>query len=219
MSLSLFAHPLSSYCQKVLVALYELGTPFTFRQLGPDQTDAAAEFARLWPLQRMPALVDGDRTICESTVIIEYLDRHYPGAVRLVPEAEDEMLEARFLDRVFDNYIQTPQQKVVFDALRGDQPRDPVGVAQARALLEQSYAWLDDRLAGRQWAIGDRFSLADCAAAPALFYADWTHPIDPAFTRLYAYRERLKARPSFKRAIDEARPYRGLFPLGAPDRD
>lgn len=219
MSLSLFAHPLSSYCQKVLVALYELGTPFTFRQLGPDQTDAAAEFARLWPLQRMPALVDGDRTICESTVIIEYLDRHYPGAVRLVPEAEDEMLEARFLDRVFDNYIQTPQQKVVFDALRGDQLRDPVGVAQARALLEQSYAWLDDRLAGRQWAIGDRFSLADCAAAPALFYADWTHPIDPAFTRLHAYRERLKARPSFKRAIDEARPYRGLFPLGAPDRD
>lgn len=123
------------------------------------------------------------------------------------------------MDRVFDNYLQTPQQRIVFDALRPAEHRDPYGVAEARKQLETSYRWLDAHLASRNWAAGDAFTLADCSAAPALFYADWTHPIAPEFATLKAYRQRLLARPSFARAVDEARPYRHLFPLGAPDRD
>ena len=123
------------------------------------------------------------------------------------------------MDRFFDNYVATPQQKIVFDALRPPADRDDYGVAQARAMLDTAYAWLDKTIARRNWAIGERFSLADCAAAPFLFYADWTHPIGPAFPTVRAYRSRLLARPSVKRAVDEARPYRKLFPLGAPDRD
>ena len=131
----------------------------------------------------------------------------------------DAALEVRMLDRFFDNYVSTPQQKCVADALRPAGDRDPYGVAEARRMLETSYAWLDAHLDGREWAAAGRFSLADCAAAPFLFYADWTHPIDPRFARVHAYRARLLARPSFARAVDEARPFRPLFPLGAPDRD
>jgi glutathione S-transferase len=123
------------------------------------------------------------------------------------------------MDRFFDNYVSTPQQRIVFDSIRAADDRDPYGVAEARAMLETAYRWLDDTMAGREWAAGNAFSLADCAAAPALFYADWTHPIDEAFANVRAYRQRLLARPSFARAVDEARPYRPLFPLGAPDRD
>jgi len=123
------------------------------------------------------------------------------------------------MDRFFDNYVSTPQQKVVFDSFRPEAVRDPHGVAEARALLESAYAWLDPVMTNREWAAGDRFSLADCAAAPFLFYADWTHPIPEAFPQVRAYRKRLLARPSFARAVDEARPYRPYFPLGAPDRD
>jgi len=123
------------------------------------------------------------------------------------------------MDRFFDNYISTPQQKVVFDALRPEAVRDPHGVVQARAMLDTAYAWLDKVMADRTWAAGDDFTLADCAAAPFLFYADWTHPIDDSFANVWTYRRRLLARPSFARAVDEARPYRGYFPLGAPDRD
>ena len=123
------------------------------------------------------------------------------------------------LDRIFDNYVSTPQQKVVFNAIRSEADRDPYGVTEARTMLERAYQWLDRHMEGREWATGDHFSLADCAAAPSLFYADWTHPIDPALTHLSAYRARLLARPSFARAVDEARPYRKYFPLGAPDRD
>ena len=218
MALSLFAHPFSSYCQKVLVALYENGTPFTFRLL--DQGDPAtfAEFAALWPLQRFPLLRDGDRAIAEATIIVEHLDLHHPGPVRLIPADRAEALEVRFLDRFFDNYIHTPMQKIVLDAMRGEGEHDPRGVAEAHALLDRSYGWLERHLAGRDWAAGS-FGLADCAAAPALFYADWVHPIDPAYPAVRAYRARLNARPSFARAIEEARPYRHLFPLGAPDRD
>jgi glutathione S-transferase len=123
------------------------------------------------------------------------------------------------MDRFFDNYISTPQQKIVADSLRAEGERDPRGVADAAAMLDTAYAWLDKTMAGREWAAGDRFSLADCAAAPFLFYADWTHRIDPSFGQVLAYRQRLLARPSFARAVDEARPFRPLFPLGAPDRD
>jgi glutathione S-transferase len=203
----------------VLIALYENDTPFEFRMLAPDDAQASAELAALWPLERFPVLVDEDRTVIEASIIIEHLGVHHPGPVRLIPDDPDAALQVRFMDRVFDNYISTPQAKFVFDRLRPAENRDPRGVDEARAMLETSYRWLDGAMAGREWAAGDIFSLADCAAAPALFYADWTHPIDEAFANLRAYRGRLLARPSFARAVDEARPYRHLFPLGAPDRD
>ena len=219
MTLRLFAHPFSSYCQKVLIVLYENHTPFQFRQLGPDQPETQAEFERLWPIKRMPVLMDGATPVIESTVIIEHLDLHHPGPRRFVPEDSKAALDVRFMDRYFDNYVMAPQMKVVFNALRSVDQRDPYGVAESRRLLDTSYAWLDARMKGRQWASGDQFSLADCAAAPALFYADWTHPIPESWTHLHAYRRRLLAWPSFARAVNEARKYRSFFPLGAPDRD
>ncbi|HEU4812793.1 MAG TPA: glutathione S-transferase family protein [Xanthomonadaceae bacterium] len=214
----LYAHPFSSYCQKALVALYESDTPFDYRNL--EDPEANAELTALWPMRRFPVLVDGDRTVLEATCIIEYLDIHHPGPVKLIPDDRDAALEVRMLDRFFDNYVSTPQQKVVFDSLRKTEAdRDPYGVRKAREMLETSYAWLDARMATREWAAGPDFSLADCGAAPFLFYGDWTHPIDGRFAHVRAYRERLLARPSFRRAVEEARPYRSYFPLGAPDRD
>jgi glutathione S-transferase len=219
MPLQLYAHPFSSYCQKVLIALYENGTPFEFRLLeGPD-SPAMQELAALWPIKRFPVLLDGDRTVIEASIIVEYLGLYQPGPVRLVPEDAREALEVRTMDRFFDNYVSTPQQKIVFDRIRPEADRDACGVADARAMLDTAYAWLDGVLAGREWAAGHGFSLADCAAAPFLFYADWTHPIGDRFPNVVAYRRRLLARPSFARAVDEARPYRAFFPLGAPDRD
>lgn len=219
MSLMLYAHPFSAYCQKVLISLYENDTPFTLRLL--EQTDPAtfAEFTALWPIKRFPLLVDAGQPIRESTIIIEHLDLHHPGPVRLVPEDRSAALEVRFMDRYFDNYIMTPVQTVVSEAMRDASERDPRGVAKARAMLDTAYGWLEQRMADREWAVGDRFSLADCAAAPSLFYADWTHRIGETYPHLRAYRARLNARPSFARAIDGGRPYRSYFPLGAPDRD
>lgn len=219
MSLQLFAHPFSSYCQKVLTALYENETPFTLRFLGPEEPETGAEWADLWPLKRMPVLLDGDRAVMESSIIIEHLGMEHPGPVRLLPEDPRAALDVRKLDRVFDLYVMTPVQKIVFDSIQPEPQRDGHGVAEARKMLDSAYAWLDRALAGREWASGDGFSLADCAAAPSLFYADWVHPIGADHTVLKAYRQRLLARPSFARAVDEARPYRQLFPLGAPDRD
>ncbi|MCU0759675.1 MAG: glutathione S-transferase family protein [Steroidobacteraceae bacterium] len=217
--MQLYAHPFSSYCQKVLIALYENATPFEWRQLGPEATEVAAQFAALWPLRRMPLLVDRGRTVAESSIIVEYLDLEHPGPVRFLPAAARDALEVRMLDRFFDQYVMTPMQRIVFDALRPPANRDPHGVADAHALLETAYDWLEPTLAGREWAAGATFGLADCAAAPALFYADWVHEIGPTRPTLRAYRSRLLARASFARAVDEARPYRAGFPLGAPDRD
>jgi len=217
--MQLYAHPFSSYCQKVLIALYENGTPFEFRMLSPEYSEIAAEHAALWPLKRMPVLVDAGRTVLESSVIIEYLDRHYPGTVRWIPEQIDDALAVRTMDRFFDNYVMTPMQKIVTDHLRPADQRDPFGVSDARRLLDNAYLWLDKTLADREWAAAGAFSLADCAAAPSLFYADWVQPIGDALRNLRAYRQRLLARPSFARAVDEARPYRPLFPPGAPQRD
>ena len=219
MALKLYAHPFSSYCQKALIALYENGTPFEWRLLSGDNPETYAQFAARWPLKRFPVLVDGSRTVTEASIIIEYLALHYPGPVSLLPANAAAALEVRSMDRFFDNYVSTPQQKVVAAALRPEAERDARGVADARASLDTAYAWLDKTMAGRTWAAGDSFSLADCGAAPFLFYADWTHRIDPSFANVIAYRKRLLARPSFARAVDEARPYRPLFPLGAPDRD
>ncbi len=216
----LFAHPFSSYCQKVLIALYENATPFQLRLLDHADTAVMAEFEALWPIRRFPLLVDAGRTVVEASIIIEHLQIHYPGPVRLIPDDPGAALDVRAMDRFFDNYISTPQQTIVFDSLRHPDERDGKGVRDARALLDTAYRWLDGEMADRKWAAGAAFGLADCAAAPALFYADWTHPIDmQRFTNVIAYRERLLARPSFARAVDEARPYRSLFPLGAPDRD
>jgi len=219
MTLKLYAHPFSSYCQKALIALYENATPFEWKMLSPEHPDIYAEFAALWPLKRFPVLVDGKHTVPEASCIVEYLDLFHPGPVRMVPEDPKTALEVRAMDRFFDNYISTPQQRIVFDAIRPEGQRDPRGNDEARAMLDTAYAWLDRHMAGRTWAALDRFTLADCGAAPFLFYADWTHRIDARFTNVHAYRQRLLARPSFARAVDEARPYRSFFPLGAPDRD
>lgn len=219
MALELYAHPFSSYCQKVLIALYENATPFEYRLLAAEQPQNMQRLTELWPLRRFPLLRDNGQTVVESSIIIEHLQLRHPGPIRLIPDDPQQALEVRFMDRFFDNYLSTPQQKCVFDALRPAEMRDAQGVVEARALLDTAYAWLEQRIAGRTWAAGEHFSLADCAAAPFLFYADWTQPIGEAFPTVRAYRQRLLLRPSFARAVDEARPYRGFFPLGAPDRD
>jgi glutathione S-transferase len=217
MALVLYAHPFSSYSQKALIALYENGTTFDFRVLNDEQ--AFAELAALWPHKKFPVLLDGSTPVIEASVIIEHLMQHHPGSARLIPESPQAALHTRFMDRFFDNYVMTPTAKVVADSLRDPACRDPTGVADAKSQLDISYEWLDSVMRNRLWAAGDHFSLADCAAAPFLFYADWVHPIDPRFADVRAYRSRLLARPSVARAVDEARPYRSLFPLGAPDRD
>ncbi|MBI3433979.1 MAG: glutathione S-transferase family protein [Proteobacteria bacterium] len=219
MSPSLYAHPFSAYCQKVLTALYENATPFAMRELRPDDRSADAELAALWPLKRFPVLVDAGRAVLEASIIIEHLDLHHPGPIRLIPMDAALAIEVRMMDRIFDNYVMTPMQKLVHDRIRGENDRDPFGVAEARAMLDTAYAWLDQRMAGRTWAVDGEFSLADCAASPSLFYADWVHAIDLSHRHLRAYRARLLKRAAFARAVEEARPYRGLFPLGAPDRD
>lgn len=217
MTALLYAHPFASYCQKVLIALYENATPFTFMTVAtPEDFD---ELGKLWPFRQFPVLVDGDMTLIEATIVIEYLDTFHRGATRFVPDEAKAALDVRFMDRFFDNYVHTPMQAVVYDALRAEHERDAKTVADARDKLEAAYRWLDARMAGREWASGETFTLADCAAGPALFYADWVHRIDAGYANVIAYRERLNARPSFKRAIDEARPFRQYFPLGAPERD
>lgn len=217
--MKLFAHPFSSYCQKVLVALYENATPFELRLLEFGDEQAAAELAALWPLKRMPVLVDGGRAIVESSIIIEHLAIYHPGPVALIPREPEAALEVRMMDRCFDQYVSTPMQKIVFDTIRGPSDKDPLGVADARRMLDTAYAWLEKVMGGRTWAAGESFGMADCSAAPALFYADWVHPIADTFPSVRAYRQRLLARPSFARAVDEGRPYRPMFPPGAPDRD
>lgn len=172
MPLKLYAHPFSSYCQKVLTALYENGTPFESRLLSHTEPKVMAEFAALWPIKRFPVLVDGGRTVMEASIIIEYLGLHHPGPVPLLPADARAALEVRSMDRFFDNYISTPQQKIVGDSLRPEAERDLRGVAEARTMLDTAYGWLDKVMAEREWAAGDTFSLADCGAAPFLFYAD-----------------------------------------------
>lgn len=214
--LELFAHPFSSYCWKVLIPLYENDTPFTYRSL--EESGNGAELARLRPIGKFPLLVDDGRPVMESSVIIEHLQRHHPGPVTFIPEG-DAALEVRMLDRIFDNHVMGQMQRVVADAIRGPERHDGIEVEEAKAALQKVYAWLEAWLEGREWAAAGGFSLADCAAAPSLFYADWVDPIPEALINLRAYRARLLARPSVARAVDEARPYRAYFPLGAPDRD
>lgn len=219
MPLQLFAHPFSSYCMKVLIALYERDVPFELRLLSSDEPENGSDFARLWPLQHMPLLLDGDLAVRESSIVIEHLDLYHGAAAPMVPREAKEALRVRFLDRIFDNYVMTPMQRIVFDFIRSPETRDPTGVTAARTLLDRAYAWLDLELPRSGWASGAAFSMADCAGAPALLYADWVHPIPDTCANVRAYRRRLLARPSVARVIDEARPYRHLFPPGAPTRD
>ena len=219
MSLVLYGHPFSSYTQKVLITLYENGTPFEFRCIGPEAPQHAAEWLRRWPLRKFPLLVDGERAIAETSIIIEYLQLVAPGPVRLLPADPIAALDVRFLDRFFDLHVMEAMQVAVESALKRLPIKTEEGLAIAKERLERAYGWLEDHLASRTWAAGADFTLADCAAAPSLFYADWVHPIPESYPVLRAYRTRLLARASFARAVDEARPFRPLFPLGAPDRD
>ena len=219
MPLALYGHPFSSYTQKALIALYENATPFEFRRIGPETPQHSAEWLRRWPLAKFPLLVDGARTIAETSIIIEYLQLSHPGPVRFLPADPMAALDVRFLDRFFDLHVMDAVQVAVDSALGRIPKTREQGLELARERLERAYAFLDGHLAGRTFAAGADFSLADCAAAPSLFYADWTHPISQDYPRVRAYRARLLARPSFARAVEDARPYRPLFPLGAPDRD
>src|SRR3984885_12790031 len=217
MSLTLYAHPFPSYCWKPLIALYENATPFTYRSV----EDAAgwAELESLWPIKKFPLLRDGGATIAESSITVAYLMRRYPGATRMIPVDDDAALTVRFMDRFFDNYVMSPMQTLVSDRMRTETERDAKGVADARKVLDVAYGWLEAQLTPQGWASGSTFSLADCAAAPALFYADWVQPLGDRFPGVLAYRGRILARPSIARVVDEARPFRKLFPQGAPGRD
>ena len=218
--LALYGHPFSSYTQKVLTALYENGTPFELRNLDPAAPgNHAPEWLRRWPLAKFPLLVDGDHTVVESSIVIEHLQMAQPGPVQLIPADPAAALQVRFMDRFFDLHVMAPVQHAVNAALTGDPAKRVDGVAWAADKLEKAYAWLEGEWARSTWAAGDGFTMADCAAAPALFYADWTHPIAASYPLLRAYRARLLARPSFAQAVEAGRPYRHYFPLGAPDRD
>jgi glutathione S-transferase len=215
MALVLYFHPLASFCHKVLVALYENGTPFTGRTIDLMDEASRAAFFDVWPVGKMPVLRDEerDRTIPETTIIIEYLEQHYPGPEPLLPEDEPERLEARLWDRFYDLYVQTPMQKIVGDCLRPHDARDATGVAEARANLKTAYAMVERQMADKSWAAGEDFGLADCAAAPALFYAGIVEPFPVGSTHLAAYFDRLMERPSVKRVIAEAQPYFPMFPF------
>jgi glutathione S-transferase len=215
----IYAHPFSSYCQKAFTVFYEKGVPFTLRLLSPDNPDNVAEHRALWPLARFPVLQAGEQTVLESTVIIEWLDQRHPEPARLIPPEPDAALEVRMLDRIFDNYVMTPMMTIVGDRMRPEGAHDAHGVERAHATLDSALRWLDARMSARDWAAADRFSLADCAAAPSLFYADWVHPLD-GYASVARYLRRLRERPSFARCVEDARPARALFPGGAPtDRD
>jgi glutathione S-transferase len=215
MALVLYYHPLSSFCHKVLLGLYENETAFEARRVDLGDERSSAEMLSFWPMGKIPVLRDErrQRTIPETSIIIEYLAQHYPGRTALVPADPELALEARLWDRFFDHYVSAPMQKLVGDRLRPSGSEDPAGVEQAKATLRRAYDLAERQLTSRTWAIGDGFSMADCAAAPALFYADIVLPFSQAHPRLAAYFERLVGRASFARVIEEARPYFDLFPL------
>jgi glutathione S-transferase len=216
MSLTLYYHPLSSFCQKVLVALYETATPFTPHLVDLGDTASRKAFLEIWPIGRFPVLHDtkDDRTIPESNIIIEYLAQHYPGTAQLIPKDPDLARQTRFRDRFFDLYVNAPMQKIVTDRLRPQGRNDPEGVDQARALLKTALDMIEEeeQRAGRTWAMGDTFTMADCAAAPALHYANRVMPLAQTHKRTAAYLDRLTNRLSYARVLKEAEPYQKNFP-------
>jgi len=221
MSLHLFFHPLASYCWKVLIALYENDTPFAphIVNLG-DQTERAA-LLKLWPIGKFPVLRDdaAGRTVPESSIIIEYLDQHYPGRTRFLPADADQALQTRLRDRFYDLYVHEPMQKIVGDRMRPPGKFDLLGVEDAKARLRTAYGMIEAQMATSVWAMGDAFSLADCAAAPSLFYADQVLPFGDTNPTVAAYFARLRARPSVDRVVREAEPYFHLFPKPPGDEE
>lgn len=217
MTLILHEHPFASYCWKALIALYERDVPFT-AEIVLDQADRD-RLAEIWPMASIPVLVDEETgvTLPESSSVIEYLDR-FGAAPPMVPTDPAEAIQARLWDRIFDGHVMTPMQKIVADSLRPEGREDPEGVEQAKASLDQAYSMIDGHMTGRPWAAGDRFSIAECASAPSLFYARVVHLWDEEkFPALTGYYRRLRAWPSVDRVIEEAREYREVFPLPWPD--
>lgn len=221
MPLTLYYHPLSSYCQKALVALYEMGLAFQPHLLDLSDPQVRADFLRLWPTGKMPLLLDDGHPVPESSILIEHLQLRHAPSCRLIPAEPEPALEVRLWDRLLDLYVMTPMQAIVANRhLRAEQDRDPLAVPQSIATLSMAYALLDQRLEGRTWLAGHDFSLAECAAAPSLFYAATLQPIPAERRHLRAYVERLMARPSVARTLDEARPWFKLYPGrdGLPER-
>ena len=214
MSLTLYFHPLSCFCQKVLIALYENGTPFTPQLVNFGDSGERADFLKLWPIGKFPLLRDEarGRLVPESSVLIEYLAQHHPGPLALIPASPDQALEVRRLDRLFDSYVTQPMQKVVLDRIRPADGKDPLGVDEARQMLRRAYGVLEAELDGRSWAVGESFTMADCSAAPALFYGSMVVPFGIEHKHLKSYLERLQARPSFARVLKEAEPYFHMVP-------
>jgi glutathione S-transferase len=201
----------------VLIPLYADGTEFEFRQV-PENPETYAELKRIWPFGKFPVLVDDGQVIPETTCIIEHLQAHHPTDNVWIPDGELGR-RVRFLDRFFDLYVQGNMQPSVNHALRPEGKGDAYGAELGLKNLRIAYDWLEANLPADGWAAGDTFTLADCAAAPALFYADWVDEIGDGRPKLKAYRARLLAHPVVSRVVEEARPYRPYFPLGAPDRD
>jgi glutathione S-transferase len=216
MSLEFFGHPFSSYTQKVLIALWADGTDFDYRMI--EDPENMEELRRHSPYGLFPILIDNGRPVLESSTIIEHLHAHHRGPNDWIPEGETGR-RVRFLDRFLDLYVMGNLQKPVADKLRPEGNSDPFGVAKARSDLHTAYDWLEANLGDGPWAVGDQFTMADCAAAPSLFYADWVEEIGAGRPKLSAYRARLLAHPAVARAVDGGRPFRHYFPLGAPDRD
>jgi glutathione S-transferase len=214
MALTLHYHPLSSFCWKALIALSENETPIRPHLVDLGDAKAAAAFKAIWPIGKFPVLRDDARgqTVPESSVIIEYLAQHYPGMSRLIPADPDLALEVRLADRVLDLYVHQPMQKIVADRLRPEGAHDAHGVEMARAQLRTALDMTEAKMASRTWAAGEAFTLADCAAAPALFYADKVMPFGATHRSTAAYLGRLMQRPSFARVLEEAKPYFAMFP-------
>ena len=212
MSLKLYFHPLSSFCHKVLIALYETGTPFEPRLV--DLFSEIDEYKKIWPIGKIPVLRDEakDRTIPETSIIIEYLAQYFPGKTQLLPTDRDLCRQVRLRDRFYDLYVNVPMQKVVTDKLRPEGKNDPFGVEEARTLLQTSLSMVDQDMASNRWAMGDAFTMADCAAAPALFYANVVMPFQESHKHAAAYLGRLMERPSFARVLKEAQPYFAMMP-------
>lgn len=217
MSLELFGHPFSSYTQKVLIALWTDQTPFEYRMLDQEHPENFEELKRHSPFALFPILLDDGVAVIETSPIIEHLQAHHPANL-WIPRG-DLGRRVRLLDRFFDLHVMSNMQVPVHDRLRPDGAHDAYGVARARERLNVAYDWLEANLGGGPWAVGAEFTLADCAAAPSLFYADWVEEIGPERPNLRSYRARLLAHPAVARAVEEGRPYRSYFPLGAPERD
>jgi glutathione S-transferase len=217
MSLRLYFHPLSSFCQKVLIALYENDTPFERHIVDLSDEKSSAEFKKIWPIGKFPVLRDeaSGQTIPESTVIIEYLAQHFPGRTQLVPAEPESARAARLRERFYDLYVNVPMQKIVTDRLRPAGKSDPQGVEEAKRLLQVSIGMIEQDMKTRIWAMGDAFSMVDCAAAPALFYANMVMPFGETYPNTVKYLKRLLERPSFARVVKEAEPYLKFFPKQA----